>query len=274
MPSGWLRQPRRHDVRPTSRPRRRSRAMRGAAAPTTARDPSGHRPATDSGWGVPVHYTPGVAAGRGVVASAPALGAGDRRFESCRPDRCDSHPGTEEHPHREERRRDPEPDPGQADRRGPVRGAQAEPRRCVPEDRQADPGAGLPQGQGPPDRRRPAHRPRGRARRGRQRRAAEDVRAGAAGQRPAPAQPARRRRHQLLRRRGAGVHRRGRHPARDHAARLRGAQASVADLEVTDDEVEEQLQGLRERFGTLNDVEAPRRRGRPRDDRPGRLRRG
>jgi hypothetical protein len=25
--------------------------------------------------------------GRSVVASAPALGAGDRRFESCRPDR-------------------------------------------------------------------------------------------------------------------------------------------------------------------------------------------
>ena len=36
-----------------------------------------------------------------------------------------------------------------------------------------------------------------------------------------------------------------------------GLSASVDDLEVSDDDVDEQLQGLRERFGTLNDVERP-----------------
>jgi len=40
-----------------------------------------------------------------------------------------------------------------------------------------------------------------------------------------------------------------------------GLRADVADLEVTDDEVEEQLQGLRERFGALNDVDRPAAEG-------------
>src|SRR3954464_11030662 len=34
--------------------------------------------------------TGGTGPGRSVVASAPALGAGDRRFESCRPDHADT----------------------------------------------------------------------------------------------------------------------------------------------------------------------------------------
>ena len=40
-----------------------------------------------------------------------------------------------------------------------------------------------------------------------------------------------------------------------------GLEASVSDLAVTDDDVEEQLQGLRERFGALNDVERPAAEG-------------
>jgi trigger factor len=40
-----------------------------------------------------------------------------------------------------------------------------------------------------------------------------------------------------------------------------GLQASVADLAVTDDEVEEQLQGLRERFGAFKDLDRPAAEG-------------
>jgi trigger factor len=40
-----------------------------------------------------------------------------------------------------------------------------------------------------------------------------------------------------------------------------GIEVQVDDVEVTDEEVEEQLQTLRERFGTLNDVERPAQQG-------------
>jgi trigger factor len=40
-----------------------------------------------------------------------------------------------------------------------------------------------------------------------------------------------------------------------------GVEASVDDLEVTDEDVEEQLQALRERFGTLTDVDRPAQDG-------------
>ena len=50
----------------------------------------------------------------------------------------------------EERRRDPEPDQGPADRRGAVRRVEAEPRRRVQADRRADRAAGLSSRQGAP----------------------------------------------------------------------------------------------------------------------------
>ena len=85
----------------------------------------------------------------------------------------------------------------------------------------ADQRARLPQGQGPADGDRPADRPRPRARRGDQRRAAEAVRPGAAGQRDRAAGAARDRHHEVRGQRVPRVHRRGRRPSRDHAARAR-----------------------------------------------------
>ena len=165
----------------------------------------------------------GILAGRGVVASAPALGAGDRRFESCRPDaRPRKTPEeTRQETTGEERRRDLEPDPGQADRRGALRGARPEPRRGVQEDCPADQRPRLPSRQGPADGDRPPGRPRCRARPGHQRRAAAEVRRGAPVQLPRAAGAARDRGDPLRGQRGAGVHRRGRREARDHGARLR-----------------------------------------------------
>ena len=84
----------------------------------------------------------GANAGRSVVASAPALGAGDREFESPRPDHSGAgdpalvSPTTWRWICREERRRDPVPDPRQADRRGSLRGAQAQHGRGLRADRQ------------------------------------------------------------------------------------------------------------------------------------------
>ena len=78
-------------------------------------------------------------------------------------------------------RRDPEPDPGQADRRGAVRGAQAEPGRGLQEDRRAGHHPRLPQGQGAAAGHRPALRPRRGAGGGRQRRAAQVLRRGRRG---------------------------------------------------------------------------------------------
>src|SRR5664280_1765962 len=125
-------------------------------------------------------------AGRSVVASAPALGAGDREFESPRPDhrplaaggppvlpcaRSDNHLShrtsrtsanrpTEEPHHCEERRRDPHSDAGPVDRRGPVRRAEAQRRRGVPKDGQAGPDPRVSTRQGAASHHRPAHRPR------------------------------------------------------------------------------------------------------------------
>ncbi len=54
----------------------------------------------------------------------------------------------------------------------------------------------------------------------------------------------------------AGVHRRGRRQARGHRAGLTtGLEAEVEDIEITDADVEEQVQALRERFATLDDVD-------------------
>ena len=65
------------------------------------------------------------------------------------------------------------------------------------------------------------------------------------------------------------VHRRGRRPSGDHHAGLRRASRStVDDVEVTDDEVDEQLDGLRARFGTLTSRRASRAAGRLRLTRP------
>ena len=167
---------------------------------------------------------PGLA-GRSVVASAPALGAGDRRFESCRPDDDTTCAAPAVHLRRhqsEERRRDPEPDPGQADRRGALRGAQAEPRRGLPADRQADQRARLPPRQGPAGRHRPAGRPRARSStrrsttpcRQKYREAMEE------NSLEPVAQPADRG-DQARGQRGLRVHRRGRRQARVHAAVVR-----------------------------------------------------
>ena len=163
---------------------------------------------------------------------------------------------------REERRRDPQPDPGQADRRGALRGAQAEPRRGLQDDRLAGHRPRLPQGQG--------------ARRGSSTSGSaaapcceeavnealpQLLRAGRRGERGPPARPARGRRDRGARperRRRPEVHRRGRRPARDRPARprRRSRSPSTTSRSPTAD-VDERLQHLRERFGTLAPVERP-----------------
>ena len=85
-----------------------------------------------------------------------------------------------------------EPHPGQADRRGALRGAQAEPRRGVPEDREADQRPRLPQRQGPAGGHRPPGRPRSVLDEAINAVAPEAVHAGAAGERPRSRWPSRR----------------------------------------------------------------------------------
>ena len=114
---------------------------------------------------------------------------------------------------REERRRDPDPDPGEAHRRGALRGAQAEPRRGLQEDRPADQRARLPPREGACPGHRPAGGPRRRPRRGDQRRAPQGVRRGAAEQRPVAGGPAGDRDHQVRGQHHPRVQRRGGRPA-------------------------------------------------------------
>ena len=128
--------------------------------------------------------------------------------------------------------------------------------------RQADQHPRLPQGQGPAAGDRPPGRPRRRPRRGDQRRAAQALRAGAAGQRPPAAGAAGDRRHQARGQRAPRVHRRGRRPARRSRSRRTTASACRSTTStVSDDDVDEQVEALRERFATLKDVERPAQDG-------------
>ena len=218
------------------------------------------------------------AAGRSVVASAPALGAGDREFESPRPDhavrpralpllpvprpmsarlRCPVH-SPRSPPTVKSDRRDPEPDPGQAHRRGArsrssSRASTRRTRRSARRSRIP----GFRKGKVPPRVIDQRVRPRRGARGGRQRRAARSSTARRVEANDVnAARPARGRRHRARRRRAADLHRRGRRPAGDRRCpTTTGIEVTVDDAEVTDAEVDEQLDGLRERFATLTGVE-------------------
>ena len=122
----------------------------------------------------------------------------------------------------EECPRDRQPHPGQDDRRGVVRRAEAQPRRGIQDHRPADPGARVPQGQGADADHRPACRPWCRAPGGGQRGAAALLRPGRRREQRAPARSAGGRRHRGARRGGPGpeVHRRGGRPPGARAARL------------------------------------------------------
>ena len=211
----------------------------------------------------------GLLAGRSVVASAPALGAGDRRFESCRPDchtDCTSPnapPDTIKEKPCEERRRDAEPDPGQDHRRGALRGAQAEPRRGVPGHRQADQHPRLPQGQGAAAGDRPPGRPRRGPRRGDQRRAAEALRRRRCRRTTCSRWPSRRSTSPSSRTtRCSSSPPRSTCGRRSRSRRTTASSVQVDDVTVSDDDIDEQVESLRERFATLKDVEraAPGRR--------------
>ena len=120
-------------------------------------------------------------------------------------------------------RRDPEPDPGQADRRGAVRGAQAEPRRGVQEDRRPGHDPRLPQGQGAAAGHRPARsaaascsrRPSTRPCRGFYGEAVEEQRRQGRSASPRSTSPSSRTAQHLT------LHRRGRRPAGVRPAGLR-----------------------------------------------------
>ena len=87
---------------------------------------------------------------------------------------------------------------------------------------------------------------------------------GRRGDQGPPARPARGRHHRRSRPgrgRRAEVHRRGRRAARDRAARLLDPDVQVDDVEVADEDVDERLERLRERFGTLVGVDRPAAEG-------------
>ena len=216
--------------------------------------------------GAPV-YTRGRCRGVAQLGSALALGARGRGFESRHPDQPTDHrPGgrpatTVRGDERvEEHSRDPEPDAGPARRRGAFRRAQAQPRQGVREHRASRCGS--------PASGRARCRPRiidqrvGRA--AVLEEAVQDALPRAYSdavreQRAARARPARDRAHQVRRRRDAGVHRRGRRPARDDAARLRRRSRSRSTTSrSTDDDVDEQVSAMRERFAVLK-ADRPRR---------------
>ena len=115
------------------------------------------------------------------MASAPALGAGDREFESPRPDQsappgADGRPAAPTEESREDRCGDPVPDPREAQRRDPLRRPQAEPRCGVCAHREAGQHPRFPQGEGPGTGDRAALRTRGRPGGGHQRGRAEGLR--------------------------------------------------------------------------------------------------
>ena len=108
-----------------------------------------------------------------------------------------------------------------------------------------------------------------RDRRGRQRGAARALLPGAAGEQHRAAEPARARPRRGRGRRRPQLHRRARRQARDHAARRTTAsRPRSTTIAVGDDEVDEQLETLRERFGSLDPGRARRCRRRLRHDRP------
>ena len=192
LPLSYARAPRRSAIVPSQITGFRSLASRTAGGPYT--------------WRV---------SARGVaqLGSALALGARGRGFESRHPDRqATPAPPAEPHhvrarhvrrstTHCEEHRREPEPDPRPARRRGAFRRARSQPRGGVQEDRLADPHPGLPPGQGAGPDHRPARRARRGARGGHQRGAAARLHRGRPRARAAPARAARDRRHQPRRRR-------------------------------------------------------------------------
>ena len=211
------------------------------------------------GRGAPV-YTRGRRRGVAQLGSALALGARGRGFESRHPDHPSTtapvagpHPQPPRRRALEEHRRDPEPDAGPARRRGALRRAQAKPRRGVQArspSRSACPASG-----------RARSRPR-----------IIDQRVGRAAvleeavQDALPraysdavrenelraARPARDRADQARRRREPRVHRRGRRAARDDAAGATTASTvTVDDVGGHDDDVDEQVYAMRERFAVL-----------------------
>ena len=163
---------------------------------------------------------------RGVaqLGSASALGAEGRRFKSCHPDQqyrpTRQRDLPEEHD-REEHRRAVEPHPGSHQCGGALRRAGARLRPGLQAARPAGPAAWLPARQGAAQAAGGPHRPRRRARAGRQRRAAQPLQRGGDDLRGAPAGPAGHRDHQARRQRRARLHRRGRHPPRHHHSRPR-----------------------------------------------------
>ena len=108
-------------------------------------------------------------------------------------------------------------------------------------------------------------------RRGDQRRRPAAVHGGAAGERPRAAGPAGDRGDEVRGQRVPRVHRRGRRQARVRAALpTTASRPSVDDVEISDADVDEQVEALRERFGTLTDGRARGRRRRLRHHRPDR----
>ena len=181
-------------------------------------------------------------------------------------------PSMLEYPAVKSARRDPQPDPGQADRRGPVRGAQAEPRRGVQDDR-------LRRSRCPASARarcrrgsstsgsaaaRCCRRPSTRPCRSFYGQAVEENKVRPLGQPevdvtdvPGRGRP------------GPEVHRRGRRAPRDRAARLlRADRRGRRRRGRPTTDVEERLTALRQRFGTLDRRRARRRDRRLRLDRP------
>ena len=108
-----------------------------------------------------------------------------------------------------------------------------------------------------------------RDRRGRQRGPPAAVLPGPAREQHRAAEPARARPRRGRGRRRPQLQRRARRQARDHAARPTPvSRPRSTTIEVGDDEVDEQLESLRERFGTLTPVERAAADQRLRDDRP------
>ena len=138
----------------------------------------------------------------------------------------------------------------------PFEELQPTPRRGVQEDRPADHGARLPQGQGAGAGHRPAGRPRRRARRGSQRRPAGPLHPGAAGEqhRRRWASPS----STWARSRTAST---STSPPSSTSSRRSRCPTTPASrprcraIDVSDEQIDEQLEALRVRFGTLTPVE-------------------
>ena len=227
--------------------------------------------------GGPLRYgrPTGVTSGRSVVASAPALGAGDREFESPRPDPATRRlptrsPIAEEHsttvksavetltPTRvrltvevpfEELK--PSLDAAYKRIAAQVTSPASARARCRPRSSTSASAAARSS-----TRRSTTHLPQ----------AYDAAVRRARGQ---AARPARGRRHRVRGRRRPEVHRRGRRPSRDRRCRTTTASRSGRRRRRSPtSDVDEQVDGLRDRFATLTHGRARRRRRRLRHDRP------